>query len=153
MPRYDLIIKSLKEQRDLLDKMSVAASSGVELGGEGGQESELRRNQRRHSQPPIQAISAEPRQFHHFEIAEAEISRNKFQTLRQECKGCFVVSLLWVVVAVSSLGIGLWRSFVTGDEGKGFADAAYVVAVGGIIVYPIQNRHSERCKALRKVGD
>ncbi|CZR56608.1 uncharacterized protein PAC_06497 [Phialocephala subalpina] len=123
-PRFDSIINSLKEQRDLLDKMSVAASSGVELRGEGDQEAELRRNQQRHLQPPIQVISAEPRPFHHFEVAEPEASINEAQTVRQKCKGCFIVYLLWGAVAVGSLVIGLWRSFITGDEGKGFTDAA-----------------------------
>ena len=39
----------------------------------------------------------------------------------------------WIVLAAASLAMGVWRSFVTGDEGKGFTDAAYVVAVGGLV--------------------
>jgi len=45
-----------------------------------------------------------------------------------------------------SLVVGLWRSFQTSDEGKGFTDAAYVVAVGGLVIFPIHNRHAYSCR-------
>lgn len=53
----------------------------------------------------------------------------------------------WFVIIVGSVAIGLWRSIVTADEGKGFTDAAYIVAIGGVILYPVQNRHARKCKA------
>jgi hypothetical protein len=46
--------------------------------------------------------------------------------------------------------IGLWRSIATADEGKGFTDAAYIFAIGGVILYPVQNRHASRCKGADK---
>lgn len=67
------------------------------------------------------------------------------------CRICTVVFFLWFALAACSLAIGLWRAFATADEGKGFTDAAYVVAVGGLIIYPIQTRHDRNCK--RAVGD
>ena len=30
------------------------------------------------------------------------------------------------------------------DEGKGFTDAANIVAVGGLVLYPLQARHNQR---------
>lgn len=51
------------------------------------------------------------------------------------------------MIIAGSVVIGLWRSIGTADEGKGFTDAAYIVAVGGVILYPVQNRHASRCKA------
>ena len=56
---------------------------------------------------------------------------------------------MWFVIAFGSLTVGVWRSVATGDEGKGFTDAAYVVAVGGLILYPVQSRHSRICKNTR----
>ena len=53
------------------------------------------------------------------------------------------------MVVAGSLAIGLWRSFATGDEGKGFTDAAYVVAAGSIIVFPIQRMHNQWCRLIR----
>lgn len=64
----------------------------------------------------------------------------------QHCRNCNILFGLWIFIAALSLAVGLWRSFQTFDEGKGFTDAAYVVAVGGLIIYPVQNRHNERCK-------
>jgi hypothetical protein len=57
-----------------------------------------------------------------------------------------VIIALWIGLAAGTLTIGLWRTLITGDEGKGFTDAACVVAVGGLIVFPIQARHNEQCK-------
>jgi hypothetical protein len=62
-------------------------------------------------------------------------------------KVCAVLFYLWISLAATSLAVGLWRSLTTSDEGKGFTDAAYVVAVGGIVIYPIQNRHASRCRS------
>jgi hypothetical protein len=30
------------------------------------------------------------------------------------------------------------------DEGKGFTDAANIVAVGGLVLYPLQTRHNQK---------
>jgi hypothetical protein len=66
----------------------------------------------------------------------------------QKCRMCIAIYFLWFTVVAGSLSIGIWRSLVTGDEGKGFTDAAYVVAVGGVIVFPIQARHNQRCTLI-----
>jgi hypothetical protein len=66
--------------------------------------------------------------------------------LIRHCLGCNIIFCLWIFLAVLSLVVGLWRSYKTSDEGKGFTDAAYVVAVGGLIIFPVQNRHSYVCK-------
>jgi hypothetical protein len=54
--------------------------------------------------------------------------------------------MTWFLIAAASAAVGLWRSYATADEGKGFTDAAYVVAVGGLILFPLQNQHSKRCR-------
>jgi hypothetical protein len=66
--------------------------------------------------------------------------------LDPHCKMCNIIFYLWISVAVISLAVGLWRSFATSDEGKGFTDAAYIVAVGGLVIYPVQNRHALKCR-------
>jgi hypothetical protein len=66
------------------------------------------------------------------------------------CKMCRRLLFLWISLAVTSLAVGLWRSFATSDEGKGFTDAAYVVAVGGLVIFPIQNSHAQRCRINKK---
>jgi hypothetical protein len=70
--------------------------------------------------------------------------------LIRHCLGCNILFCLWILLAFLSLAVGLWRSFKTSDEGKGFTDAAYVVAVGGLIIFPVQNRHAYTCE--RKLG-
>jgi len=69
--------------------------------------------------------------------------------LSQSCRTCRIIIFSWIVVVAGSLAIGLWRSFATGDEGKGFTDAAYVVSAGSIIVFPIQRMHNQRCRLIR----
>ncbi|CZR63065.1 uncharacterized protein PAC_12962 [Phialocephala subalpina] len=69
---------------------------------------------------------------------------------KPKCRLCKILRVLWLTIIAGSLGIGLWRSIVTADEGKGFTDAAYVVAVGGLVLYPVQDRHSRKCKAERE---
>lgn len=64
----------------------------------------------------------------------------------RQCSVCNILLFFWIFLALLSLTVGLWRSFETSDEGKGFTDAAYVVAVGGLIIFPIQNRHASTCK-------
>ncbi|KAF4632557.1 hypothetical protein G7Y89_g5568 [Cudoniella acicularis] len=93
----------------------------------------------RHSQPPNRQVdNAE----HDHEIP----SLRQPQLPILHCKMCNILFYLWISLATTSLAIGLWRSLATSDEGKGFTDAAYVVAVGGLVIYPIQNRHALRCK-------
>jgi len=61
------------------------------------------------------------------------------------CRTCKIIIFSWIAIVAGSLAIGLWRSFATGDEGKGFTDAAYMVATGSLIMFPIQRMHSRRC--------
>jgi hypothetical protein len=59
------------------------------------------------------------------------------------CKMCNILFYLWISLADTSLAVGLWRSLATSDEGKGFTDAAYVIAVGGLgshLPYPESSR-------------
>jgi hypothetical protein len=65
--------------------------------------------------------------------------------LLRACRTCKIIIFIWITIAVASLGVGLWRSFATGDEGKGFTDAAYIVAAGSITMFPIQRMQSRRC--------
>jgi len=66
----------------------------------------------------------------------------------EKCRTCIIPHLLWMVVEAPSLVVGPWRSFATHDEGKGFTDAAYVVTVSDLFVYPIQTRHNQRYKSV-----
>lgn len=77
------------------------------------------------------------------------LSNEEPAVLIQHCPGCNILFCLWILLAFLSLTVGLWRSFKTSDEGKGFTDAAYVVAVGGLIIFPVQNRHAYTCKRKR----
>lgn len=89
---------------------------------------------------------------HSTEIVETRLASHSSEepvVLIQHCPGCSILFCLWILLAFLSLAVGLWRSFKTSDEGKGFTDAAYVVAVGGLIIYPIQNRHAYTCKRKR----
>ncbi|KAG4434934.1 hypothetical protein IFR05_009575 [Cadophora sp. M221] len=151
MPKIESIVGSLKQQRDILNAMCVGASSGIEFRGASDQEAERRRNHQSHVQPAEDPV--EPRPLQTFEIFDSRNGLAEAGVLHDQCKMCFGIYTLWVAVVVGSLIIGLWRSFATGDEGKGFTDAAYVVAVGGIVVFPIQSRHAQRCKASRRVDD
>jgi hypothetical protein len=85
---------------------------------------------------------------HRMDIAEpgdgSPLHREPAASTRH-CLGCNILFCLWISLAVLSLIVGLWRSYVTSDEGKGFTDAAYVVAVGGLIIFPVQNRHAYTC--------
>jgi hypothetical protein len=65
------------------------------------------------------------------------------------CKMCKVIFNLWISLFPISLAIGIWRSIATSDEGKGFTVAAYLAAIGGLIILPMQNRHQPGCKARK----
>lgn len=69
------------------------------------------------------------------------------------CNLCKTFYAFWFLIIASSLAVGFWRSVVTSDEGKGFTDAAYMVAVGGIILYPVQDRHARRCRTANGVNN
>lgn len=69
--------------------------------------------------------------------------------LPAKCKRCDVLAALWFAIGISSLAVGLWRSFATGSEGDGFTAAAYMVAVGGLLLYPVQNCYFSRCRVAR----
>jgi hypothetical protein len=107
------------------------------------------------AQQPLQRVSNQPSaSVSHDEPAASSNAppldhddspeREETATLSFQCRNCMVIYLLWLLVVAASLAVGFWRSFVTNDEGKGFTEAAYIVAVGGIIVRPIQNRHNQR---------
>ncbi|PVH87940.1 hypothetical protein DL98DRAFT_566332 [Cadophora sp. DSE1049] len=152
MPKIESTINSLKQQGDLIDRRRLATSSSIQLGGTNDQDVEERRSHQHRVRDNAVANPVESRPLTTFETLETGVDIGA-RTLRRKCVACFAVYLLWVAVAVGSLVLGLWRSFATGDEGKGFTDAAYVVAVGGIVVFPIQSRHGQRCRASRQVGD
>lgn len=62
------------------------------------------------------------------------------------CRMCTTIYVLWFALITGSLAVALWRSFATAEEGKGFTDAAYVVAISGLIIYFFQSRHCQRCR-------
>ena len=63
-------------------------------------------------------------------------------TTEAGCNVCRVLYMLWLVIIATSPVVGFWRSAVIGDEGKGFTDAAYIVVVEGLILFPVHNWHS-----------
>lgn len=71
----------------------------------------------------------------------------------QTCRTCGILVLFWILIPLASVAIGFWRSFATGDEGKGFTDAAFIVAAGGMIMYPIQRMHNRKCILRRLNGE
>lgn len=100
------------------------------------------------SQEPDQFTTGQPLTFENENTATtaAVITSLRLDSSSLTCRMCTTIYFLWFAIITGSLAIGLWRSFATSDEGKGFTDAAYVVAVGGLIIYPIQTRHGQRCK-------
>lgn len=150
----DYVTDTLEEQCDLISiylgegEEAVTTSTAVELRGEEIQEPERRRIQQRPPSPP--PPPSYPRPFHALEIEEAG---SYIPKRPKNCKGCFTIHLLWGIVAASSLAIGLWRSFSTGDEGKGFTVAAYIFGVGGALVLQFQSGHKERCLVRGGGGD
>lgn len=85
----------------------------------------------------------EERTVHHLQLVNVH-DLNIIET----CPGCNLLFGLWVFVAVLSLAVGFWRCYQT-DKGTGFTDAAYIVAVGGLIIRPIQSRHYQKCRTKR----
>lgn len=80
------------------------------------------------------------------EFGLESLSNEEPAVLIQHCPGCNILFCLWILLAFLSLAVGLWRSFKTSDEVKGFTDTEYVVAVGGLIIVPVQNRHAYTCE-------
>jgi hypothetical protein len=71
------------------------------------------------------------------------------QLLVSYCKFCNILFYLWILLAASSLAVGMWRSCMT-DEGKGFTDAACIIGLGSLIMFPLQNRHFKKCRLLKE---
>jgi hypothetical protein len=63
---------------------------------------------------------------------------------------CLVLAYVAAFTITSSLIVALWWSFKHNDASGGFTMAGYMVAVGGIIMYPIQSRHSKGCTCWKK---
>lgn len=78
----------------------------------------------------------------YFEVAEpGAISQHS-----QPCRMCNILSGAMVSTVASGTAVGFWRSVATGDEGRGFTDAAFVVAAGGALAYSAHIRHAPRCR-------
>jgi hypothetical protein len=85
-------------------------------------------------------------------VAPSNRTSEEAVTSASYCRVCLVIYSLWFLIAAGSLAVGLWRSFALGDEGKGFTDAAYIVAVGGLVLFPVQARHTQRCQRMLTDG-
>ena len=110
------------------------------------QECNIQNAIQRHNQLADHSVrEASARQLYSFTLSQSFILQSR-NSEYQECRLCTIIFFLWILLAAGSLTVGLWRSFATGDEGKGFTDAAYIVAVGGLVVFPVQARHNKRCR-------
>lgn len=58
---------------------------------------------------------------------------------------CIVLMCIAAFTVTSSLAVALWWSVSHDDPQSGFTIAGYIVAAGGIIMYPIQSQHSKHC--------
>ncbi|EPE37113.1 hypothetical protein GLAREA_09276 [Glarea lozoyensis ATCC 20868] len=108
---------------------------------------------RRRSPPPLNAsqVAFTPQLAPQWPPVSTTVELQLPRTqLSQTCRMCWIIMLCWILVFTGSLAVGLWRSFATQDEGKGFTDAAYVVAAGSILVFSIQRMHNQRCRAIRE---
>jgi len=128
----------------VLTPASEASTTGIELGRDNTQQT-MRRQRPNPENSNANTLSDEFQTTVIFQSTQTHSTNPP----AQNCKICKVIFLFWMGLAAFSLIIGLWRSIVTGDEGKGFTDAAYVVAVGGLILFPIQTRHYKHCKEVR----
>ena len=128
----------------VLAPASEASTTGIELGGDNTQQT-MRRQRPNPENSNANTLSDEFQTTVTFQSTQTHSTNPP----AQNCKICKVIFFFWMGLAAFSLIIGLWRSLVTGDEGKGFTDAAYVVAVGGLILFPIQTRHYQHCKEVR----
>ena len=54
---------------------------------------------------------------------------------------CVTIYFAWTLCRAAQSGGSVYL-FATGDEGKAFTDAGYVVAVGGILVGNVHHRHN-----------
>ena len=62
---------------------------------------------------------------------------------------CVVYKRLLAVIAMVSLSLSLWWAVWKADVSGGFTVGAYMVAVGSMVILPMQNRHNSRCAACR----
>lgn len=63
---------------------------------------------------------------------------------------CFILIGVASGTILASLSIALWWSMTAHDVSGGFTMAGYIVALGGIIMYPIQSAHSRNCTCWRR---
>ena len=68
----------------------------------------------------------------------------------QPLRTCFILIALCFATVTLSLSIALWWSFYANDVSGGFTMAGYIVALGGIIMFPIQSAHSKSCTCWRR---
>jgi hypothetical protein len=63
---------------------------------------------------------------------------------------CLIMIYLAAITIISSLVIALWWSITRKDPSGGFTMAGYIIAVGGIVMFPIQSHHSKSCRCWRR---
>ena len=68
---------------------------------------------------------------------------------KQSWRGCVILIVLCATTVLTSLSLALWWSMMHRDVSGGFTMGGYIVAVGGVILYPIQARHSKTCQCWR----
>ncbi|CAG8978928.1 hypothetical protein HYALB_00011190 [Hymenoscyphus albidus] len=108
----------------------------------------LRRFNRPRQEPAPPAFAHTSIQHNHILRTILPVERLGAPSL-ERCRAFEIILISWFPVAVVSLGTGLWRSFATGGEGKGFTDAAWVVATGSVVLLAVQKIHDRRCKLVR----
>ncbi|CAG8978927.1 hypothetical protein HYALB_00011189 [Hymenoscyphus albidus] len=64
------------------------------------------------------------------------------------CHFCQLITVFLLLIAVGSLAVGVWRTFLTGDEGKGFTDAGWFATVGSTL-YVVMDRVHGKCDFIK----
>lgn len=65
---------------------------------------------------------------------------------------CVILMILCGATVLASLSLALWWSMAHDDVSGGFTMAGYIVTASGILLYPIQYRHSKNCECWNQPG-
>ena len=64
---------------------------------------------------------------------------------------CVILSMVSAGAVLTSLSLALWWSMTRNDVSGGFTIGGYIVAVGCLVLYPIQYQHSKSCRCWHKL--
>jgi hypothetical protein len=65
---------------------------------------------------------------------------------------CLIMAYLAAITISSSIAIAMWWTIAHKDPSGGFTMAGYIVAVGGIVMFPIQSHHTKSCKCWKRTS-